>query len=113
MEVNAADGAGHLVEADVIEALEAGAGDGPDAVVGHEEILLPAHEDVLALGKVLVVEVGLLRLLGQRPPGGELRPVLHVGFLGRAPGFVLGLEGVLGADDFAFEVGRESGVVFC
>ena len=113
MKVNATDSAGDLVEADVVEALEAGAGNGPDAVVRHEEILLPAHEDVLALRKVLVVEVGLLGLLGQRPPGGELRPMLHVGFLGRAPGFVLGLEGVLGADDFAFEVGGQGGVVFC
>jgi len=110
MKVNAADGAGDLVEADVVETLEAGTGNGPDAVIGHEEILLPAHEDVLALREVLVVEVGLLRLLGQRPPRGELCPVLHVGFLGRAPGFVLGLEGVLRADDFAFEVCGESGV---
>ncbi len=105
MKIDATNSTSDLVEADVVKPLEAGAGDGADAVVRHEEVLLPAHEDVLALGEVLVVEIGLFRLLGQRPPGGELRPVLHVGFLRRAPGFVLGLEGVLGADDLAFEVG--------
>ena len=113
MKVNAAHGARDLVETDVVEALEAGARYGADAVVRHEEILLPPHEDVLALGEVFVVEVGLLRLLGERAPGGEAGPVVHVGFLGRAPGLVFGLEGVFGADDFAFEVGGQGGVVFC
>lgn len=105
MEVDAVDVARHLVEADVVEAFEAGAGDLAHAVVGHEEGFLPAHEDVLALGGVLEVEVGLLGLLREGPPGGEAGPVLHVGLVGGAPGGVAGLEGVFRTNDFAFEKG--------
>lgn len=104
VEIDAVDVPRDLVEADVVEAFEAGARDLAHAVVGHEEGFLPAHEDVLALGKVLVVEVGLLGLLGERPPRGEARPVLHVRLVGGAPRGVPRLEGVFGADDLAFEV---------
>lgn len=49
-----------LVEADVVEPLETGAHDLAHAVVRHKEGLFPAHEDVLTLQAVFVVEVGLL-----------------------------------------------------
>lgn len=111
MEVDAVDIARDLVEADVVEALEAGARDLAHAVVGHEEGFLPAHEDVLALGGILEVEVGLLGLFGEGPPGGEAGPVLHVGLVGGAPGGVARLEGIFGADDFAFEEGGQGRVV--
>lgn len=68
MEVDPADGSLHLVEADVVEPFEARAGDLAHPVVGDEERLLPAHEDVLALRAVLVVEVGFLRLFGEGTP---------------------------------------------
>ena len=41
-----------LVEANVVKPFETGAVEGGHAVVGHEEVLLPAHEDVLALREV-------------------------------------------------------------
>ena len=40
------------IEADVVEALEAGTADSPYAVVWHKEMLLPAHEDVFALTQI-------------------------------------------------------------
>lgn len=46
MVVNAGDFAFGLAETDVVKALEAGALDGADAVVGNEEPFLPTHEDV-------------------------------------------------------------------
>ena len=41
-----------LVEADVVETLEAGAVDRLHPVIGHQEMLLPAHENVFALRHV-------------------------------------------------------------
>ena len=65
VEVEAVDHAGALVQADVVEARKRRARDGPHAVVRHEELLLPAHEDVVGRGRVklepIVVEaVGVL-----------------------------------------------------
>jgi len=105
MEVNPAHGPCHLIETDIVKSLETGAHDLTHAVVRHQKRLFPAHEDVFALRVVLVVEVWFLGRFGQRAPGGKAGPVLHVGFVGGAPGCVAGLEGVFGADDFAFEVG--------
>lgn len=105
MKVDPAHGPRHLVETDIVKALEAGAHNLAHAVVGHEKRFLPAHEDVFALRVVLVLEIWLLGLFGQGAPGGEAAPVLHVGLVGGAPGGVAGLEGVFGADDLAFEVG--------
>jgi hypothetical protein len=81
-------------------------------MVREEEVFLPAHEDVLALRDVRDVEVALAGLSLEGTEGLELGPVLEVDLVGRAPVFVLGEEGVFGADDFAFEVGRERWVVF-
>ena len=105
MEIDTIDIARNLIKADVVKPLKTRARDLADAVIGHKEGFLPAHEDVFALGEVFVMEVGFLGLFGEGPPGGEAGPVLHVGFVGRAPGGVAGLEGVFGADDFAFEEG--------
>lgn len=105
VEIDPAHGPRHLVEADIVKALEASAHNLADTVVGHEERLLPAHEDVFALRIVLVLEVWILGLFGQGPPGGEAGPVLHVGLIGGAPGGVAGLKCMLGANDLTFEVG--------
>lgn len=111
MEVDPAHGPVDLVEADVVEALEAGADDVAHAVVGDQERLFPAHEDVFALVEVRVVEFGVLGLLSEGPEGGEARPVLHVGSVRGAPFFVVSAEGVFGADDLAFEVSCQGGVI--
>ena len=104
MEINPTDSPIHLVKADIIKPLEACARDLSYAMVRHQEVLLPAHEDVLALRPILAVEVGPLSLALERPPGGEARPVQHVDFVGGAPGGVACLEGVFATDDLAFEV---------
>lgn len=112
MEIDPADAPHNLVEADIVEPLEARPHDLPHPMIRHQERLLPAHEDILALHEVLVVEIRLLGCVLKRAPGGEARPVLHVCLVGRAPASVTGLEGVSAADDFAFEVGGQGGVVF-
>jgi hypothetical protein len=61
MEVDPTDAAIALVEADVIEALEARTRNCLDAVVGHQEVFFPAHEYMLALLIILQRERGRLR----------------------------------------------------
>lgn len=41
-----------LIKANIIKALEARTVDGAHPVVRHQEVFFPAHEDVLALGRV-------------------------------------------------------------
>lgn len=53
VEVNPTDTPVNLIKTDVVEPLEAGACDRLDAVIWHEEVFFPAHEDVLALLVVL------------------------------------------------------------
>lgn len=74
-----------LVETYVVESLEAGAGDRFHAVVRHEEIFLPAHEDVLTLLIVLEREGRGFGGFGETSPGREACPVLEVNFFGGAP----------------------------
>lgn len=111
VEVDSADVPRHLVEADVVEPLETGPRDGADAMVWNQKVLLPPHEDILPLCKVLVREVGLLGRLRQRAPCVEARPMLHVYLVVRTPVGVFRLERVLVSNDFAFEVCRESGMI--
>ena len=112
MEVYPTDSSIDLIKTDIIEPLEARPTNLPHPVVRDQERLLPAHEHVLALRKVLVVEIRFLGGVLEGPPGGEAGPVLHVALVGGAPGGVPGLEGVFAADDLTFEVGRQGGVVF-
>lgn len=113
MKVDAANRALLLVEADVIEALEASARDGADAVVWHEEVFLPSHKNVLAFCIVLVIEVGLASLTRQRLPGREAVPVLHVDLVVGAPVGPARLKGVFGANDFALKVCCQGRVILC
>lgn len=103
MEINPTNTPINLIKTNVIKPLETGARDRLDAVVRHEEVLFPAHEDVLALLVVFQREGGRFGGFGERAPGWEARPVLQVDFFGGAPGGVGGFEEVFGADDFAFE----------
>ena len=112
VEVDAADAALALVEADVVKPLEAGPIDGEDAVVRDQEQLLPAHKDIfLGLG-VLDVYGAALGLLHVGSEGGKLVPVVQVDPVGSAPAVVLSEEPVLGSDDLALEVSCEIWVVF-
>lgn len=111
MEVNTAHGSLYLIEADVVEPFEAGAGDGPHPMVGDKEVLLPSHEDMLALGEVAVCKVGSLRLLCQRSPGRKPRPVVQICLLCRTPGLIASLERVFGPDDLSFEKGGQGRMI--
>ena len=113
MEINSTDTPINLIKTNVIEALEAGACDCLDAVVWHEEIFFPAHEDVLALLVVFQCEGWRFGGFCQRAPGREARPVLQVDFFRGAPGGVSGFEEVFGADYFAFEECGQGWMVVC
>lgn len=113
VEIDSTDAALPLVEADVVEPLEAGAVDGAHPVVGDEEVLLPAHEDVVLVVQVLDVHGALAGMLGIGAERRELVPVVQVDLLGRAPAVVVRDEVVLGPDDLALKVCRQGRVVFC
>lgn len=112
MEVYSRDRSFDLVEADIVEALKAGARDGSHPVIGDEEVLLPAHEYMFPLGEIAVGEVRALRLFRQRSPSGEPCPVVHVGLLRGTPFFVPGLERMFRADNLPFKKGGQGWVVF-
>ena len=103
MEIDPIDRAQHLIEAYVVEPLETCAIYLPHAIIRNQEFLLPSHEHVFPVRTVFVVEVRLLRLFGQGPPGRKPCPVLHIFLVAGAPVIMSGLEGVFGSDDFAFE----------
>jgi hypothetical protein len=110
VKVYALDAARDLVEGYVVEPFEAGSADGLYSVVWDQEVLFPAHEEVLLLHPVFGDGIwprgGFGGLVGWKP-----RPVLPVDFLVGAPFWVLCYEVVLVADDLAFEVGGQAGVV--
>lgn len=47
VEIDAGNLPANLVEANVVKALEARSIDGPDSMVRHEKVFLPAHEDTI------------------------------------------------------------------
>lgn len=85
VKIDPGDGSLDLVKTDVVEALETGTGYCAHAMVGDKEVLLPAHEDMIALGEISIGEIRFLGLSGQRSPCGKPRPVVHICFLGRTP----------------------------
>lgn len=107
VKVDAADISIDLVEADVVEALEAGTGDCAHTVVGNEKVLLPAHKQGVARGIVAEVEVWPSRLAGERLPGRESIPMMHVDLFARSPLGMTCMECIFGANDFTFKIGRE------
>ncbi len=112
VEVDPADRALYLVEADVIEALKTSSTDRPYSVVGHQKVFLPSHKYVLPLGELRDVENASLGGFLERPKSTELSPVLQVDFISGAPVLMLSQECVLRTDDFAFEVGSKGRMVF-
>ena len=110
VKVYALDAARDLVEGDVVEPFEAGSADGLYSVVWNQEVLFPAHEQVLLLHPVFGDGIWSRRGFGGLV-GWEPRPVLPVDLLVRAPLRMLRYEVVLVADDLAFEVGGQAGVV--
>jgi hypothetical protein len=105
VKINSTDSSFYLIETDIVEPFKARPRDLPDPMIRYEEILLPTHEQMFALRKVSVCEIGFLGLFGERSPRLKPGPVLHIGFLVSAPGLVLGHECVFCADDFSFEKG--------
>jgi hypothetical protein len=103
MEINPTNTPIDLIKANIIKPFKTSARDGLDAVVRHEEVFFPAHENVLALLVVFQRERGRFGGFCQWAPGWEACPVLKVDFFRGAPGGVCGFEEVFGADDFAFE----------
>lgn len=112
MEIYTADGSLHLVEADIIESLEASPGNRPHPVVRDEKIFLPPHENMFTLGEIPVAEIRSLCLLREWSPCWEPSPVVHIGFLRCTPCFVSRLEGMLGPDDFPFEESSQRWMIF-
>jgi hypothetical protein len=103
MEINPTNTSINLIKANVIKTLETRARDRLHAVVRHEEVFFPAHENVFALLVVFERERRRFGGFGQRAPGREACPVLEVDFLRGTPGRVCGFEEVFGADNFAFK----------
>ena len=111
MEIYSTDSSLNLVEADVVETLEARTVDCPNAVVGYEKVFFPPHKDVLLLRIVLYQDIALLGLLRKLSESAKLCPMRQVNAVVGAPRFVLGHETVLGTDDFALEIRRQGRMV--
>ena len=112
MEIDPGHRSFYLVKTDIVEALETRARYCPHAMIGNKEVFLPAHEYVITLSEIPVGEIWFLCPSGQRSPCLESCPMVHICFLGRTPWFMASFERVFGSDDFAFEEGRQSGMIF-
>jgi hypothetical protein len=112
MEIDSANFPAHLVEANIVETLEARSIDGPYSVVRHEEVFLPSHKYVLSLRHVFDQDLAALTsLLREWPKGGEFGPVGKINLVRRSPWWVLSNESVFWSDDLAFKVRRKGWVV--
>lgn len=100
-----------LVEADIVEALKTRAGYGTHAVVWHQKVFLPSHEDILPLGHISNGIMTVSRLLLNRPECIEFGPMAHVDLAVGTPTLILSKEAVLGADNLSLKVGGEGWVV--
>jgi hypothetical protein len=81
MEIYAANSTLALIEADIVEALEARPTNSAYTVIRYEEVFLPPHKNILSLCQTLNVEVSLPRLLLKRTKGVELGPMLQIYFI--------------------------------
>ena len=113
MEINAVNGARHLIEANIVESLKTCTIDLAHTMIWHQKFLLPAHEHILAVCAVLVMEVGLLGLLCKRSPCGKASPMLHVFLVAGAPVPMPGLESIFWTNDLSFEERSECSVFGC
>lgn len=112
VEINAAHGSLYLVEANIVESFEAGAGDCSDSVVRDEEVFLPPHEHVLMLSKVTKCKISLLGLFSKWFPCWKPRPVMDIGLLVGSPFLVARNEAVFSANHLALKESRQSRVIF-
>jgi hypothetical protein len=112
MEIDALYATRYLVEADVVEALETRPVDRLHSVIRDEEVLFPAHEEVLFLHPVLRYQLGSRRVFGKRLVCWKSGPVLSVDLFVRTPLGMLCDERVLAADDLALEVCGETRMIF-
>lgn len=112
MEVDSTHSPCHLIKTYIVEPFETRAHNFPNAMIWHQEVLFPPHEDVLPLCAILVVEIRFLRLLRQRPPRRELSPMLHICLVCGAPRLVFGLKRIFRADNLAFKVRSQGRMVF-
>lgn len=111
MEIYAADLALELIETDVVEALEASTRNGSNAVVGDQEMLLPTHEDMVFLRRILSRELTILNFLLQWPERSELGPVAQIHLSAGPPVLVLCKEAVFASNNLSLEISRECGVI--
>lgn len=113
MEVDPAHVSRALVEADVVEAFEAGTRDGLHSMVWYQEVLLPAHEQMLALEIVLECEIGGFSRLREWAPGREACPMLEIYLLTASPSWMCGLEQILWPYYLSFKECCQSRVIVC
>lgn len=86
MVIKALDALGCSWEADVVEAGKAGTADIFDVMIGHEEMLLPSHEDKIAWRQLLIVEIVRIEVFGITGRKlGKFGPMLSVDFFVRIP----------------------------
>jgi len=112
MEVDPAYFASQLIETYVVETLKTGASDRPHTVIGYEEMLFPAHEDVFPLKHIRNMHYASTGLLLERPKSSEFSPVTEIVLVCSAPSFICSEEVVFRTDDLSFEIGGERWVVF-
>jgi hypothetical protein len=113
VEINSADSAQLLVEANIIEALEARAIDCPNAMVRHEEALFPPHEYIFLGTKIRNYYIAAFPYrLGVWFEGGKFVPMRHIDLVRCAPIRVISEKSIFRADNLAFEKGRKGRVVF-
>lgn len=112
VEINAVDLPLYLIKTDIVKPLKARATDGSHPMIRDEEMLLPAHKDMLALGNVLYHHCGTSTCLFRvRSEGRELGPVGQIGLIVGPPALVFCHEAILVPNDFALEVRCERGVI--
>lgn len=111
VEIDAAHFAFNLVEANIIETLKTGARYCADAVVWHQKMLFPSHEDSFSLGGIANDDGSLTGLLLKWTKGCKFRPVAQVNLAICAPVLVLSIEAVFRSDDFSLKICCKSGMI--
>lgn len=101
-----------LVKANIIEPFEAGACYRTDAVVWHQKVLFPAHEDSFSLSSIANSDGALASLLLEGTKSGEFGPVAQIDLAICTPVLVLGIEAVLGSNNFSLKIRCECRMIF-
>ena len=112
VEVDATDFPLHLVEADIVEPLEAGTCYSTHAMIRHQKVFFPSHENILPLGNIPNHNMALTRLLLEGPEGIKFAPMAQVDLAVSAPALILSKETVFRPDNLSLKVCSEGWVVF-